>query len=149
VPTGYSMSRYQAFARQAALPNMTVAAGNLEVGDKLTIPINPPAELTAEQQAALTNLLQVPVGVITNCFASLTNQPAGEPQAFAQKLRAAATDYKFLSSEWTKYQPQGEAQKVKAQALQLLEAGDIAQAWDLYDALPRPAPPMGLRVIAQ
>ncbi len=147
-PKGHSMLRYQAFAKQTALPTIAVAhPAALKVGDTVGIPLTLPIRLAPEQETALVKLLDVPAGVIANCFADLTNQPSQEPQELAQKLRVAVTDYRFLTAEWTKYQPQGKGQKVKARALELLKAGEIAEAWDLYDRLPRPAPPTVLTIV--
>jgi hypothetical protein len=54
-----------------------------------------------------------------------------------------------LQGEWGRYHPPAESQKVKADALAALQAGDISKAWELYDGLERPAPPSNLRIISQ
>jgi hypothetical protein len=142
---------YKLIVDQTRLPSVTVAdSATLEVRDEIRVSLTPPVRLTAEQQAALTNLLQVPIAVITNCLASLTNQPGAESQELAQKLRTAVLDYKFLASEWTK-QPEG---VTKVEALKSLEAGEIGEAWRHFNAQTNtssrpapPSPPKGLRLV--
>lgn len=148
-PQGHQMKRYQAFARQTALPLIAVTSETtLKIGEAAGIDLARLAELSAEEKKALAAQFEVPAGVIVKVLQSAAaNQPLAAAEV-AGKLRLAVIDYRFLQQEWNRYHPSQENQQAKAQALESLQAGDLAQAWALYDELPRPQPPANLRIVA-
>ncbi len=150
IPKGHQMERYQAFARQAKLPTITVKnQTTLEVGGSIRTDLTRLARLSSQEKEALASQFQVPAGVISKVAENLgTNHPPNAAQ-FIQDIRTAVVDYRFLRGEWQRYHPPAEGQKVKAEARQALQRGEIRTAWEFYDALPRPAAPTGLRVISQ
>ena len=156
-PQGHQMRRYQAFARQAELPPITISGETtLRVGTAPKVNTSALAQLSAQDIAALADQFGVPPAVIAKVVQRPSGNPAPGAAQFAQELRTAATDYRFLQGEWDRYHPPQAGQQAKADALQALQGGDIAKAWALYDALgkpPAPAiappqPPTNLRVVA-
>jgi hypothetical protein len=157
-PQAYQMKRYQAFARQAEMP--VIAATDkttLEVGGTVKMDIKRLAQPSSKEQEALASQLGVPAGVIGKTLECASNNPAASTAQLAQDIRTAVIDYRFLQGEWGKYNPPPEGQKLKADALQALQAGDISKAWQLYDGLQKPQapgiappqPPANLRIISQ
>lgn len=158
IPQGRQMKRYEAFARQAELPSITVTTNALlQVGGVVNMDATRLPQLSTNEMEALAGQFKVPVGVINRLaqqFARSSPPAAGQ---LAQEIRTAVIDYKFLRIEWERYHPPTEGLKTKAAALEALQAGDINKAWELYDALGRPqapaiaapAPPANLRVVAQ
>jgi hypothetical protein len=106
------------------------------------------AEPAPQQKETLAGLLGVPAGVIAKVTQRVSQKPGSGAAEFARELRVAVVDYRFLQQEWGRYQPPAEGQQVKADAVAALEAGDLAQAWALYDGLSRPEAPDNLRVVA-
>lgn len=155
-PQGRQMKRYQAFARSAELP-LTIPTDKttLEVGSRVKTDIRRLTQLSSQEKRALAEQFEVPVGVIEKLVQRVANVPHLEAADFAQELRTAAIDYRFLQGEWGRYHPPTEGQKVKAEALDALNAGEIGKAWELYDALGKPQapavappqPPANLRVV--
>jgi hypothetical protein len=150
VPQGRQMQRYKAFARQAELPVITVTdKTTLEVGGALKTDLSRLARLSVQEKEALAGQFGVPAGVIGKVTERAVNHPPESAAQFAEDIRAAVIDYRFLRGEWQRYTPPTEGQKLKANALEALQAGDISKAWKLYDGLQRPAPPGNLRIAAQ
>ena len=157
-PQAYQMERYKAFARQAELPVITVTdKTSLQVGGTLKIGIKLLAQPTDPEKEALASQFGVPAGVIGKLLErAVTNQPPNAAQ-FAQDMRTAVIDYRFLQGEWGRYNPPPEGKQVKADALVALQSGDISKAWQLYDGLRKPQPPgiaspaapVNLRVVGQ
>ena len=157
-PKGWQMERYKAFARQAEMPAITVSnKTTLEVGGTVKTDLNRLAQLSTPDKAALAGQFGVPAGVIGKVAERVaTNEPPNAAQ-FAQAIRTAVIDYRFLQGEWGRYHPPLEGQPVKADALQALQVGDINKAWQLYDALEKPQapsislppPPANLRTVSQ
>ena len=157
-PKGWQMERYKAFARQAELPAITVTNKNrIEVGATFKTDLNRLAQLSTQDKATLAGQFAVPAGVIGKVAdRAATNGPPNAAQ-FAQAIRTAVIDYRFLQGEWGRYHPPPEGQPVKTDALQALQAGDINKAWQLYDALEKPQapslrlppPPTELRIISR
>jgi hypothetical protein len=157
-PQGYQMKRYQAFARQAEMP--VIAATDkttLEVGGTVKADIKRLAQPSSKEQETLASQLGVPTGVIGKTLERASNNPAASAAQLVQDIRTAVIDYRFLQGEWGRYTPPAEGQKLKADALQALQAGDISKAWQLYDGLQKPQapgiappqPPTNLRIISQ
>ena len=157
-PKGWQMERYKAFARQAEMPAITVTNKTiLEVGATVKTDLNRLAQLSTQDKAALAGQFAVPARVIGKVAdRAAKTQPPNAAQ-FAQDIRTAVIDYRFLQGEWGRYRPPLEGQPVKADALQALQAGDINKAWQLYDALEKPQapsislppPPANLRTVSQ
>jgi hypothetical protein len=156
-PQGHQMRRYQAFARQAALPSITITSeATLAVGTAAKVNTSELAQLSAHDMDALADQFGVPATVIAKLVQRASGNLAPGAAQFAQDLRTAVVDYRFLQGEWGRYHPPTEGQPAKADALQALQAGDIAKAWELYDSLgipPAPAiappqPPANLRIVA-
>lgn len=149
-PQGRQMGRYKAFARQAQMPAIKVLdQTTLAVGDTPSADLHRLARLSAQQKEALADPFGVPASVLGKVLDSATNSPPPDAAQLAQDLRTAVIDYRFLHGEWERYHPPAEGQQTKADALQAMQSGDIAKAWELYDGLQRPAPPANLRVAAQ
>ena len=149
-PQGRQMERYKAFARQAEMPAITVTnKATLEVGGTIKADLNRLAQLSTQEKEALAGQFGVPAGVIGKVAERMATNAPPDAARFAQDLRTAVVDYRFLQGEWKRYNPPAEGQKVKADALQALKVGDINRAWELYDGLQRPAPPGNLRILGQ
>ena len=149
-PKGYQMERYKAFARQAEIPAITVTnRTTLEVAGTVKIDLNRLAQLSIQEKKALAGQFGVPAAVIGKVAERAAVNPPPNAAQFARDIRTAVVDYRFLQGEWKRYNPPAESQQIKADALQILQGGDISKAWELYDGLQRPAPPGNLRVIAQ
>ena len=157
-PHGQQMERYQAFARQAELPVIMVAGNTtLEVGGTVRTDLNRLAVLSLQEKEALAGQFGVPAAVIGKVAERAANHPPLNATQFAQDIRAAVIDYRFLQREWERYHPSAAGQKIKEEALAVLQAGDISKAWELYDGLQRPSAPKiarppaptGLRVVSQ
>jgi hypothetical protein len=151
------MKRYQAFARQAELPPITVTNNStIKVGTVETDTARL-AELSVQDKEALAEQFKVPPSVIDKVAQRIANSPDPAADQLAQELRTAVIDYRFLRLEWDRYHPPVEGQPLKIAALAALQAGDVIKAWELYDGLrkpqppaaPAPAPPANLRVVAQ
>ena len=158
VPQGHQMQRYQAFARQAKLPLMTITnQTELEVGETVKSDVTRLAQVSSREKEALAGQFGVPVGVMEVVVQRVASSSPPSAAQLAQELRTAVIDYRFLQIEWDRYHPPAEGQTTRATALAALQAGDISKAWELYDGLHKPqapavappAPPANLRVIAQ
>jgi hypothetical protein len=148
------MQRYKAFARQLQLP--AIRANNntlLEVGETAKADVAQLGDLSATEKEKLGKEFEVPVAVINKLVRrAATASPSSQDQ-FAQELRTAVIDYRFLQIEWGRYHPPAEGQQVKATALEALQVGELTKAWELYDGLRKPqapamaapAPPANLR----
>ncbi len=156
-PQGHQLQRYQAFARQTELPAITVISNmTLQVGSEVKTDIVRLAQLTSGAAEALAARFGVPTAVIARLAQRAANSPPPSTAQIAQELRTAVIDYRFLRGEWDRYHPPAEGQQTKVNALEALQAGDLAKAWSLYDglakpaapAVARPAPPTNLRVVA-
>ena len=150
IPQGRQMERYKAFARQAEMPVIMVTdKTTLEVGGTVKTDLDRLARLSIQDKEALAGQFGVPAGVIGQVAEHAANNPPRGAAQLAQDIRTAVIDYRFLHGEWERYNPPTERQKLKADALQALQGGDISKAWELYDGLQRPAPPGNLRIVAQ
>ena len=156
IPQGRQMARYKAFARQAELPLVTTTNNTLlEVGGMVKTDTTRLAQLSVGEKEALAGQFGVPVGVIDTLVQRVASSPPPAADQFAQVLRTAVVDYRFLQTEWKRYHPPAEGQKTKAAGLEALQAGDISKAWELYDGLRKPqapaiaapAPPVNLRIV--
>ena len=157
-PQGHQMRRYQAFARQAELPLITVTNRTMiEVGGVVKIDVARLAQLSTQEKEALTGQFSVPVGIIDKLVERVASNSPPAADQLAQELRTAVIDYKFLQIEWDRYHPPTEGQQTRSNALAALQAGDLANAWELYDglarpgapAITRPALPTNLRVVSE
>ena len=154
-PQGRQIKRYKAFARQAQLPAMRTNDTFLEVGDAVKTDVSRLAEFSASEKQTLARQFEVPVGVIDKLVRRAGTASPSSADEFAQAVRTAVIDYRFLQIEWDRYHPPAEGQQVKATALAALQSGELAKAWELYDGLHKPAspaiaapaPPANLRVV--
>jgi len=158
IPQGRQMERYKAFARQAEMPLITVTNNTvLKVGGAAKTDAARLARLSIGEKEALAGQFKVPAGVIDKVVQRVANSSPPRADQLAQELRTAVIDYRFLQIEWDRYHPPTAGQKTKATALEALQAGDISEAWELYDGLRKPqapaiaapAPPANLRIVAQ
>ena len=132
------------------MPVITVAdKATLEVGGTVKTDLNRLAQLSSQEKEALAGPFGVPAGVIGKVAERAANNPPPNAAQLARDIRTAVVDYRFLQREWERYNPPTEGQKIKADALQTLQGGDLSKAWELYDGLPRPAPPGNLRIVSQ
>ena len=157
-PQGRQLKRYQAFARRAEMPVITVAdKATLEVGGTVKTDLARLARLSIQEREALAGQFGVPGGVIGKVVERAANTPRPDAAQLAQDIRTAVIDYRFLRGEWERYHPPADGQKIRADALQALQTGDISKAWELYDGLQNPQapgiapppPPTNLRVVSQ
>jgi hypothetical protein len=152
-PQGCKMERYKAFARQAEMPAITAPdKTTIEVGGTVKTDLRRLAQLSITEKEALAGQFNVPAAVIDKLVQRVSNGSQPSADQFAQELRTAVVDYRFLQQEWGRYTPPAEGRKVKASALQALQGGDLTKAWELYDGLQKPAPPSpptNLRIVAQ
>jgi len=138
---------YQVFASSCTAPAITVVNGTtLEVGGKQKIDISRLDQLTTPDKQTLAGQLEVPVVVLDCLLRGCTNQTPADATGLAGKLRVTAIDYKYLLERWTQYHPPTGGEKVKTDALQALQGGDLEKAWAMYLTLPRPEPPGGVRI---
>jgi hypothetical protein len=141
-PKGHQMQRYQAFAREAELPLIEITnETTLAVGTAVKADTSRLAELSARDLAALAGQFAVPTAVIAKVIQRVAANSELRATRLAQELRTAVVDYRFLHGEWDRYHPQQENQQTRTDALQALQAGDIAKAWVLYDNLGLPSAP--------
>ena len=148
-PQGRQMERYKAFARQAEMPAITVTnKATLEVGGTVKADLSRLAQLSTQEKEALAGQFGVLAGVIGKLAERAASNPPPIAELLAQDLRTAVVDYRFLQGEWKRYNPPAEGQKIKADALQALQAGDLSKAWELYDGLQRATPPGKVRIVA-
>jgi hypothetical protein len=150
VAQGRQHPGYQVFAEHLALPAITVVdEATLDVDGKMKIDVSRLDQLTAQQKETLAGQFEVPVGVIDKLLGSVSNSVPADATQVAGKLRATIIDYKYLLERWIQYIPPTGKEKVKADALLALQAGDIDKAWGMYADLPRPKPPTGFGVVGQ
>jgi hypothetical protein len=135
-PKGHQMRRYQAFARQAEFPLIAITSETtLAVGTAVKTDISRLSQLPTTDVQALAGQFAVPAAVVAKVIRRVAANPALRAVQFAQELRTSVVDYRFLQGEWSRYHPPQEGQQARTDALQALEAGDIAKAWALYDGL--------------
>jgi hypothetical protein len=147
VAQGRRHPAYQVFAGQLGLPAITVLdATTLEIGDAMTVDIYRLDQLTAPQQKALAGLFDIPVGVVGKLLAAAASPTPADPAVVALKLRLTVTDYRYMLARWNQYLPPIGKERFKADALLALQTGETGQAWQMYDQLPRPQPPGGIRI---
>ncbi len=147
-PQGRQMRRYQAFARNAELPQIMVRdQTTIEVGEILKVDASRLAKLSIREVESLAGQFGVPAALITRLAQRVSPTPPPDAAQFARELRTAVIDHRFLQGEWGRYHPGVEGQPTRAAALEALQAGDIPKAWVLYDSLSRPQPPGNLRVV--
>jgi hypothetical protein len=152
---GRQMQRYKAFVRQASLPPIRTTNVLIEVSSPVEIDVTRLAQISVQEKEALAGQFSVPVGVIKTLVERIASNSPPTADQFVQELRTTVIDYKFLQIEWDRFHPPAEGQQTKSNALAALQAGDLAQAWDLYDglarpgapAITRPVPPTNLRVV--
>ena len=147
-PQGRQMRRYQAFARNAELPQIMVRdQTTIEVGAGFKVDTSRLAKLPIREAESLAGQFRVPTALIIRLAQRVPATPPPDAAQFARELRTAVIDYRFLQGEWGRYHPGVEGQPTRAAALEALQAGDIPKAWALYDSLSRPQPPGNLRVV--
>lgn len=138
---------YRVFAAKVSLPSITVVTNRVFlVADKVQLDLDSGQEQILRQVNPLSEQFGVPAPLLQRIVHRyVTNAPS--PTAAIREMREAVTDYKYLLERWNGYRPPAGNEKLKMDALQLLQAGDLEKAWGMYNSLPRPAPPGGLRVL--
>jgi hypothetical protein len=140
---GREMQRYKAFVRQADLPFMRVTNDVLiEVGGAVRLDATRLTQLSARDKEALAKLFSVPAGVVERVVQRAATNSLPSADHLVTELRTAVVDYRFLEGEWERFHPPAEGQQIRSNALSALQNGDIAKAWELYDGLSRPEPPV-------
>jgi hypothetical protein len=156
-PRGHQMRRYQSFAQQAELPPVSIVSKSTFVlGTTVKMHTCRLAQMPASDMDTLASQFAVPTAVIAKVVQKVSGTLAPSAAEFAESLRTAVIDYRFLRGEWDRYHPPQEGLPTKNDALQALQAGDVAKAWALYDSLgipPAPAaappqPPGNLHVVS-
>lgn len=139
---------YQVFDSRTALPSVKVAAkGTLEIGGQTKLELVRATQIPAEQKKALAAQFELPGTVFDRFLQRLAaNQGMGTEQG-AKALRTMVVDYRYLRDRWNQYRPPAGKEKIKTDALQSLEAGDLDKAWAMFVALSPPAPPGQLQAI--
>ena len=133
---------YQVLESRTTLPTIEVAAkGTLKLGDHLTLELARAAELPDEQKKALAAQFELPVAALDKFLQGLIAKPGLDTQQAAKELRTQIIDYRYLRERWNQYRPPPGQEKIKTDALQSLEAGDLDKAWQMFVALSPPAPP--------
>ena len=139
---------YQVFAAKLKLPAIAVLETNtIQIGEQTRFELTSLAQMPAGQRQAVAEGLAVPLAVVNEFFSRQEGNlnEAGAASNFAAQLRATAVDYHFLQDWWTRFSPPPQWQPLKLDALESLQAGQLAKVWELYLTLPRPAPPKNLR----
>ena len=139
-------SGYSVFATQLSLPQVIVINDrSLDIGGLTRLEFGG----TNQNQAtsALADRLQVPVATLDRLVQNLSTNTHIKGQELADSFRKAVIDFRFLEDRWTRVHPPQIDLEIKTQALNALRAGDIDRAWALFECLPRPRPPQGLRVV--
>jgi hypothetical protein len=139
---------YQVFAYRLPLPSTVVASNQvLIVGGHCGLDLACRNQ-TAPQLKIVADQFGVPVPVLQRFLDHLKDTPQANAESAAQQLRASVVDYKYLLEKWNQYQPPAASAQLKTDALKLLATGDLEKTWALFNSLPRPAPPAGLRPVA-
>lgn len=147
-PRGHEPPGYQLFARQVSLPAIVVVDENtLAFGEGVKVNMRSLGPMSIREKKALAGQFEVPVEVLDKALRRASTKTQSNAAQWAQELRTLVIDYKYLQDRWNRYRPPGGQEKLKANALEALQAGEIEKAWEMYDALPRPQPPGGLRVV--
>ena len=139
---------YQVFAAKLKLPAIAVLETNtIQIGGQTRFELTSLAQMPAGQRQAVAEGLEVPLAVVNQFFFHQDGDLAEASAAnnFAAQLRATVVDYHFLQDWWTRFSPPPQWQTLKLDALESLQAGQLAKVWELYLTLPRPAPPKNLR----
>lgn len=139
---------YQVFAAKLKLPAIAVLEPNtIQVGGQIRFELTNLAQLPIAQRQAMAEVLEVPPAVVNQFFSSQDGNlsEVGAAANFAAQLRATVVDHHFLQDWWTRFSPPPQWQTLKSEALESLQAGQLAKVWELYLTLLRPAPPKNLR----
>ena len=137
---------YQVLESRAELPAMEAAAkGTLKIGGRWTLELQRATELPAEQKQALAAQFEVPVAAFDKFLQRLASRQGLDAEQGAKELRTLIIDYRYLRDRWNQYRPPAGQQKLKTDALQSLDAGDLDKAWQMFVALSPPAPPSQLQ----
>ena len=147
VAHGRQHPNYQVFAGGLALPSIIVVdQATLDVGVRMKIDVSRLDQLTAQQKEALADWYAVPAGVVDKFQENFAQEGSSDATRVAAKFRIMVIDYKYLLEFWTKYPLAAGNEKIKSDALQALRVGNLDKAWKMFLDLPRPEPPLGLRI---
>ncbi len=116
------------------------------IADKVRLDLDSGQEQVLGQAKMLADQFGVPAPLLQRMVGYYATN-ATSPAAAIREMREAVTDYKYLVEKWNLYRPPTGNEKLKIDALQMLQAGDLEKVWGMYNALPRPAPPGGLRAV--
>ena len=137
---------YQLLESRTELPALEVAAkGTLKIGGRWTLELSRATELPAEQKQALAAQFEVPVAAFDKFLQRLASRQGLDAEQGAKELRTLIIDYRYLRDRWNQYRPPAGQEKLKTDALQCLDAGDLDKAWQMFVALSPPAPPSQLQ----
>jgi len=141
---------YQVFAAQAALPPISPTASNvIDIGGRVKLDLNGVPKISSSQMRLLAEQFGVPVAVLERFQTRWLTNALSDTDQLVRELRTTIIDYRYLETRWTAYHPSPDGEQAKREALSALKAGDIETAWRMYEALPKPAPPSGLKISAQ
>lgn len=144
---GHHAPSYRVFAAKVSLPSITVVTNRVFlVADKVQLDLDSGQEQMLEQVKLLADQCGVPAPLLQRTVGRYATN-ATSPAAAIREIRETVTDYKYLLERWNGYHPPVGSEKLKTDALQVLQAGDLERVWGMYNSLPRPAPPGGLRVM--
>ena len=142
---GHHAPSYRVFVANVSLPTMTLVTNRIFlVGDKVRLDLDSGQQKVLQQVKPLADQFGVPASLVERMVGRYATNEM-RPTAAIREMREAVTDYKYLVEKWNLYRPPAGNEKLKMDALQLLQVGDLEKAWGMYNALPRPAPPGGLR----
>lgn len=129
------------------MPALTVVdQATLDVGGRMKIDVSRLDQLNEQQKGALAEWYAVPAGVVDKFQESFTQEASSDAARAATKLHVTMIDYKYLLERWTKYLAPAGKEKIKTDALEALQVGDLDKAWKMFLDLPRPKSPTGLRI---
>jgi hypothetical protein len=139
---------YQVFAAQLKLPKLELVTTNsISLRDQARIAFAYPEGLKPEDKKFLCMELKLPAPVLEQIHRTLSAERAVPEGHLLDEFKTAVIDYRYLESRWNMFTPiQSDQQQLKRRALEVLRAGGIRQAWQMYEALPRPRAPGELKL---
>jgi hypothetical protein len=144
---GHHAPSYRIFAANVSLPSISMVTNRVFlIADKVRLDLDSGQEQVLGQAKMLADQFGVPAPLLQRMVGYYATN-ATSPAAAIREMREAVTDYKYLVEKWNLYRPPTGNEKLKIDALQMLQAGDLEKVWGMYNALPRPAPPGGLRAV--
>jgi hypothetical protein len=139
---------YQVFAAQLKLPKLELVTTNsISLRNQARIAFAYPEGLKPEDKKLLSMELKLPASALEQIHRTLSAERALPEGRLLDEFKTAVIDYRYLESRWNMFTPiQLDQQQIKRHALDILRAGGIRQAWQMYEALPRPRAPGELKL---